>query len=310
MKFRLWFMKRSWLVLLFFTLSISGCDQASEKNSSPSDTQLSEDYGVMESEEVTQAPARDRAQGNESPGAEQKKLEERPDDATLSILPMEVAEAASDRMLEYSIQLNFRSDSILKSREVAFEVARKYGFLSSSRTYAYGTQHFRATLRVSSDRLYEALKELEAAGTLNESTVDVTDHTADLVWQSIKLDREQLRTLRRQNLQNRTNAQNQIQAENLISSSEDQQDQAKFEKWKIRDRVKWATVNISVQGPEATNVIEVPEYKNAFINITNSLLALTYWLLENILWLLILGVLIWKWRTIWNAMKSLVGKDE
>ena len=303
-------MKRFWLVLFIYTLVLaSGCDQASEQPGA-TDAMKSEDYGAMESEDVAQAPARERSLSEEATGAQEKKLEASPEEATLSILPMDVSEAASDRMLEYSIQLNFSSDSILESRKVAFEVARKYGFLSSSRTYAYGTQQFQATLRISSDRLYEALKELEAAGKLKESSVDVTDHTADLVWQSIKLDREQLRTLRRQALQNRTNAQNQIQAENLISSSEDQQDQAKFEKWKIRDRVQWATVNISVQGPEAATEIEVPKYGNAFINITNSLLALSYWMLENILWLAILAVIIWKWRKIWNGLKRMVGKDE
>ena len=117
-------------------------------------------------------------------------------------------------------------------------------------------------------------------------------------------------SLRRQALQNRTTAQNQIQAENLISSSEDQQDQARFEKWKIQDRVKWATINISVQGPDAAREIEVPTYQNALINLTNSLLALTYWMLENIIWLAFVAVLVWKWRKIWTGLKRLVGKDE
>lgn len=306
-------MQRLWFLILISTLFIlPGCDRASETQTA-ADTEASQDYGPAEEEAPSQAPARERALSDEQTGAlkSEKKTDDRAESPdTLTILPLGVSEAADDRMLEYSIQLNFKSDSILDSREVAFDVARKYGFLSSSRTYAYGNQHFQATIRVSSDELYKALKELEAAGTLTESSVDVTDHTADLVWQGIKLSREQLRTLRRQALQNRTTAQNQIQAENLISSSEDQQDQARFEKWKIQDRVKWATINISVQGPDAAREIEVPTYQNALINLTNSLLALTYWMLENIIWLAFVAVLVWKWRKIWNSLKRLLGKDE
>lgn len=227
----------------------------------------------------------------------------------LSVLPLSVSKLAEDRMLEYSVNLSFRSDSILKSRETTFAVAEKYGFLSSSRTYTSGDQSFRATIRVSADRLYDALKELEAAGILYESSIDVTDHTADMVWQGIKLDREKLRSLRRQALQNRTTANNQIQAENLVSQSEDSQDLARFERWKIEDRVKWATVSVYVSGPEAIAEVEVPAYQNALISLTNSFLALTYWLLENLILVIAVALLVWKRKWIWNGIKRMVGKD-
>ncbi|MCB1304193.1 MAG: DUF4349 domain-containing protein [Leptospiraceae bacterium] len=267
---------------------------------------------LNESEEApsAQAPATERARlsDDQQTGAEKKDEIESGD--LFSPIALDVSLDAKERMLEYQVHLNFKSDSVLEARETAYRVASKYGFLSSSRTSAYETQYFQATMRVDSARLYDALKELRSIGILKQESVDVTDHTENLVWQGIKLKREALRSIRRQALQNRAAPQNQIQAENLISASEDQQDQAQFEKWKIQDRVKWATIEIYVQGPAAESAIEVPAYQNALKSVLNSFLALTYWLLENILWLLILAVILWQWKRIWKSLKRMVGKDQ
>tara|TARA_Y100001954_G_C15812821_1_gene606010 strand:- start:2792 stop:3628 length:837 start_codon:yes stop_codon:yes gene_type:complete len=276
----------------------------------------SDDYGAAEPMAEEAAPSgapaeRERALSSKgfSETAQEKK-EQNAQEGTMSVLPLDVSEEASGRMLEYTINLSFSSNSILASRDVVFEAARKYGFLSSSRTYSRDNSHFQATIRVDSQRLYDALKELEKTGNLWQSSVDVTDHTADMVWESIKLDRERLRSIRRQGLANRTGPREQTQVENLISGSEDNLDRAKFEKWKIQDRVQWATVNITVDGPEATQEIKVPAYQNALIGLTNSFLSFTYWLLENLLWLAVLAVIAWKWKSIWNAARRLVGKDQ
>ena len=294
-------------------LILPGCSEDRSQRSSPSD----QTEGEMELSEDSTAPGAPTAQmeskKDEAFSRERNAQEEdgtgRNENQQLSVLPLSVSKLAEDRMLEYTVNLGFRSDSILKSRETTFAVAEKYGFLSNSRTYTSGEQSFRATIRVSADRLYDALKELEAAGLLYESSIDVTDHTSDMVWQGIKLDREKLRSIRRQALQNRTNANNQIQAENLISQSEDGQDQARFERWKIEDRVKWATVSIYVSGPEAVSQLEVPTYQNALISLTNSFLSLTYWLLENLILVIILAILIWKRKWIWNGITRMGGKD-
>lgn len=289
------------------------CSQDTEPGSRKADLESTQENMPAAAEEADDYSA--ATEGSQQARADSPKMEDAPEDGQdtkridLSILPLSPSKLTESRMLEYTVNLSFESESILESRKIAFETAQKYGFLSSSRTYNTDNQHFQATIRVSAERLHDALKDLEKAGTLIQSSVDVTDHTADRIWQGIKLDRERIRSRRRQAMQNRAVPENQIQAENLLAQSEDSQDAAKFEDWKIQDRVQWATVNISVQGPEAPESIEVPNYVNALVGLTNNLLALIYWMLENILLIIVLLLLIWQWKRIWKGLKRMVGKD-
>jgi hypothetical protein len=263
--------------------------------------EVAEDASGM-AEDAMPAERRSQESDAEAPGAQAE--------VQFTPVPLQPSSQARGRMLEYQVNLLFTSKSVLNARKTVLQVANEYGFLASARTSLEEREYFQATIRVDSDRLYDALQDLQGIGELENEQIDVIDHTADMVWQSIRLDREQLRGQRRRNLQNRTTPQNQIQAENLISGSEDAEDQAKFEKWKLEDRIKWATIHLTIQGPKTTIGVEVPAYQNALIGLANTLLSILYWMLENIIWVILLALLAWKWPAMWRGARRLVGKDQ
>ncbi|MBX7058681.1 MAG: DUF4349 domain-containing protein [Leptospirales bacterium] len=277
------------IVLSFIFLSLFASCKREAQDAAPSIAER------RASESVAPAPpggAADQLAGDESAGEEQE-LNSRFSGGSLESAELGPFAAAADRTLEYSIALNYRVDNFPASRRALFTIARKYGYLSSSEAAVGERSDMNAVVRVRVRDLFQALDELDAIGALQSESIQTTDHTAELLRQTLLQRRENLRTQRR--LQGPATTRSWADRERLISSSEDAGDQAYLEQWGIRDRAAWATLQVSLRGPEAPQGIRAPLYANAFIDLANLSLMLLYYAIY-LLPLLIVLIPLWLYR--------------
>lgn len=106
--------------------------------------------------------------------------------------------ASSQRLLEFSGELSYRSKDIQLARKFLLDWAAKYGFLSESRAYGGESPSLAATIHLRSERLYEALSELDRLGILESENFSTVDHTESMMLQTLKKKREDKRLMRRQ----------------------------------------------------------------------------------------------------------------
>lgn len=186
---------------------------------------------------------------------------------------------AKTRLLEYHVNLTFDCKKILKSRKALLSIIEKYGYLRGSHaTTEYDQSYMTADLCVKADSLYEMLIDLEAVGILLSERITVTDHTEAMIWNQMKIEREQLRIVRKNRAINRVSpkATNWRDREASLERSEDQLDQSKYEEWKIEDKVKWAKIHIYLKGPSKPFKVSIPKYQEALIGVVNILLFILY----------------------------------
>lgn len=200
---------------------------------------------------------------------------------------------SSQRLLEFSGDLSYRSQDIQLARKFLLDWAARNGFLAESHAYGGQTPSLQATIHLRSDRLYGALGELDRLGVLESENFSSVDHTEAMMLQTLKKKREEKRFSRRQTASSGLGAseKNWQAIESALAASEDQADQADFEKWKILDRVKWTKIRVDVSLPTPLEKIELPNYKKALVAIANGLLKLSYGLLIALPFLLILAFL-------------------
>lgn len=222
-------------------------------------------------------------------------------------------EFAMGRLLEYTVSLSYRSDDLYKSRQLLFEMIPRYGFIKNSNSSIQGNMpYMTSSISVKSEMLYEALLEFSRLGILLNEKIIVFDHTENMVLNERRAKREQLRITRRNKAANQVTARSKTwkDTEDSLERSENSLDKSEHEKWKIRDRVSWATVNISLSGPEMPDIVQihVPTYSNAFKEMINILLQIIYLLIVIMPVAVILSIIIWKRRII---LKILPGsRDE
>ncbi|MBI3396532.1 MAG: DUF4349 domain-containing protein [Spirochaetia bacterium] len=208
------------------------------------------------------------------------------------IVPME---KASGRLLEYRIEVSYNSSDFQNARKNILAVASRYGFLKSSSADAHGRLTLNAEMAVRVESMYDALKDLDTTGTLVSENITVTDHTEHMAQEKMKSDRESLRAQRRSNaVFGDPAAKNWKDREDLLEQSENARDAAEFEKWKIRDRVNWAVIAVSVQGPAVADAVEIPPYKRAFFGLISMLLWMSYGLIYLLPFILIAALVVWK----------------
>ncbi len=185
---------------------------------------------------------------------------------------------AKGRLLEYIVTLNYSYKDFSQSRKLLLNIASRYGFVKSANSYLNEDSPSMTTeIHVRSESIYEVLTELDALGELTSENITVQDHTENSIWQARKLRREQIRGARRsQAMAVDPAARTYQERENSLAQSEDSQDLAEQEQWKIRDRVAFAKITVQLQGPEAPAKIEVPVYRNAWVGFLNFLLKLVY----------------------------------
>ena len=195
-----------------------------------------------------------------------------------------ISDASKSRLLEYTIQLNYKVENIEKAREILLSVIKKESYIASSQT-----NHSTVSA------MYDTLLLMDKVGQLTYEDIRTQDWTEHNELQKIKLTREGLRMIRRSKAANKDSAEtwNWKDREEALERSEDSADSAKLETWKIKDHVTWAKVHISISGRELPSKIQLPNYKDAFVEALNFLLSLTYYIVFMIP-LTLLGFLLFK----------------
>jgi hypothetical protein len=214
------------------------------------------------------------------------------------LAPMDLAK---ERLLEYRVDLTYETKNILASRRALLAIVAKHGFIRGSSAALDESRALVASdVYVKSEKLYEALQELDAIGTLLSENIAVTDHTENMVLQDRKVKREQVRMARRgaAAAQVGGGAKNWNDIENSLSQTEDGLDAAEHAKWQIGDKVAWACIHVNLNGPEQPGRIKVPKYVNAFIGLANFLLVLVYVLIYVAPFAAAAGVIVWKRKQI------------
>ena len=210
------------------------------------------------------------------------------------VAPVEVGK---ERLLEYKADMTYETEDIRKSRSEIIAVVAKYGFIKQSYASTEETKPVMSTdLLVRSDRLYQAILELDRAGILLTEQITVTDHTDSMVLQDRKARREQIRITRKNLAATQVTgvAKNWNEIENSLSRSEDSLDLAEHEKWRIRDKVAWAWIHVNLKGPDQPSRVIVPRYTDALVGLVNLFLRLIYVLIYTAPFLAIIAVIAWK----------------
>ena len=214
------------------------------------------------------------------------------------LAPMDLAK---ERLLEYRVELTYETKDILLSRRALLAVVSKYGYVKSgSAALDESTATVASDVYVKSEKLYDALMELDKIGMLLAENITATDHTEDMALQNLKEKRERVRIARKGIASGQATAasRNWNDIENSLSLSEDGLDDAEHKKWQIRDKVAWACIHVDLNGPEQPGRIKVPKYVNAFIGLLNALLILAYGLIYIIPFAALAVVLVWKRKEI------------
>ncbi|HMV45183.1 MAG TPA: DUF4349 domain-containing protein [Leptospiraceae bacterium] len=207
-----------------------------------------------------------------------------------------ITDAAKTRFLEYNIQLSYKVEDINKTRENLLNIVKKDSFISRSQTnLSTGYESMFVQIYIPVGTMYQTLVELDKLGQLTYEDIQTEDLTDKNEEQKIKLSRESIRGSRRSRVANKGSVENWNwkDREDALERSENAEDQAKLESWRIKDRVSWAKVNLTLSGKELSNRIQFPNYKNAFVSAINFLLEISY----SLVWLvpvLALGFILFK----------------
>ncbi|MBP7283964.1 MAG: hypothetical protein KBA66_20430 [Leptospiraceae bacterium] len=207
-----------------------------------------------------------------------------------------ISDASKSRLLEYTIQLNYKVENIEKAREILLSVIKKESYIASSQTnLSTGYENMNLQVQIPVSAMYDTLLLMDKVGQLTYEDIRTQDWTEHNELQKIKLTREGLRMIRRSKAANKGSAEtwNWKDREEALERSEDSADSAKLETWKIKDHVTWAKVHISISGRELPSKIQLPNYKDAFVEALNFLLSLTYYIVFMIP-LTLLGFLLFK----------------
>lgn len=192
-----------------------------------------------------------------------------------------ITDASKSRLLEYTIQLNYKVADIDKTRESLLNIVKKESYISRSQTnLSSGLESMYVQIHIPVSAMYQTLIELDKIGQLTYEDIQTEDLTDKNEEQKIKLSREAIRGSRRAKAVHKGSSENWNwkDREEALERSENNEDLAKLESWKIKDRVAWAKVNITISGKELPSRVQIPNYKNAFVSAVNFLLELTYYL--------------------------------
>jgi hypothetical protein len=247
------------------------------------------------------APAQEAMSTSDEAGVmkERKAVLERPDEGIRGITGHFLAtmELAKDRLLEYRTDLTYESRDLMKSRRELLDIVSKYGFVKGSSISLEEKEPLAVSdVFVKSDKLYETLRELDRLGSLLSETITVTDHTEEMVLQERTVKREQIRIVRKNAAAGQVApaARNWADIDGSLTQSEDRLDASEHAKWKIRDKVAWSWIHVTLKGPDQPDRIDVPRYADAFIGMINILLRLVYVVIYLLPVAAIVWLIVWK----------------
>lgn len=272
--------KLIFLIFVLFVFLLQCGKESNVESTAPAEVGIMSDDVAMEKKI---SPSAARAEGNIEPPTVENQLGQ-------VFVPLQ---NTSERLLEYQVQLSYQTQNLIKTRKDILGFITKYGFIESSSAVNADSPYMSLRIRIRSEKLYEALIELDSYGVLLNEDISTVDHTEGMVWQKIKSNREKIRLGRRTNANNQisANSKNWQAIEEAITDSENNLDQSEHEIWKIKDRVKWATLSLNFSSPIPPDKIQVPIYKNAFVGILNVFLELTYYIIWMVPFLILAGIL-------------------
>lgn len=227
---------------------------------------------------------------------EKTKVKSKRDITTHFVAPVKMA---AKRLIEYNITLAYESNEFLDSRNKLLGIIGKYGFIRSSSTSTKGNfPYLSSTFHVKSEKIYEVLQECDSLGILLKEDISTIDHTGNMFYNRIKLEREQIRIKRKSKAMSnvKQGLKSWREVQESLEVSENTMDEKTFEKWKINDRVAWAKINLSIKGPELpqkAEKIKIPSYKNAFIGIANIMLNIIYALIWLLPFVIIITIIVY-----------------
>jgi hypothetical protein len=182
-----------------------------------------------------------------------------------------------NRMLEYSIRLEFESDDFSQTRDQLYKMAGEFGFLQSSFDEVYSSKKLIVSVWIRQEKLYEFLDASNSLGKLRSESIQTTDLTYENFEKNIQLKREAIRGLRRSKaLSGSSESKNYTERERLLSDSENNEDQATKDKWVIQDRVSWAKVQVQIIDPKKENQLSIPNFSSILYDFANGGLYLIY----------------------------------
>ncbi len=236
----------------------------------------------------------------EQPAAPGKKEKDREGIIGHFLEPMDFAK---ERLLEYRIDLTYESGNLQKSRHELLAIVAKYGFIKDANTSLQDQPpEVVSDLLIKSEKIYEALQELDRVGTLVSEQINVTDHTEEMVLQERTVKREQLRVARKSAAAGQVapTVRSWSEIDGSLSQSEDRLDTAEHGKWKIRDKVAWALIHVNLKGSDR---ITVPNYFNAVVGMINFLLKLLWIVIYLIPFMAVAALIVWKRKAIAGIFK-------
>ncbi|MDX1958324.1 MAG: DUF4349 domain-containing protein [Leptospiraceae bacterium] len=265
-------------ILLILIILFVGCKKSKEPSKEGTNSRSqTEAKKVATDEEMDLDEATQASKPTNSPKDEESRTISKPTDI--------ISSASKTRFLEYKINLNFKVKDIHEVREEVLKIIKKESFLANSSIDLYGS-HESMTLEIHSpsSSVYETLLALAKIGELKSETVSTTDWTELNELQKIKLQREATRISRRSKAVAKGNSESWTlkDREEALERSEDSEDLAKHETWKIKDKVTWVKLYLNISGKELPTKIVFPDYRNEFVSSLNYILSFT----GNIVYLL------------------------
>jgi hypothetical protein len=295
------FMKRMMVVLLLSLGVIAACGG---KNTAGAPKEPVTYKAGQNAPEYTESESlAGRSMEAEDRKDESKPAAENRDDTALSFIFITNSGEAKERYLEYSVYLTYQSQDLAISRQELLDLIGRYGFLNTS---SAAREYLDTQFSIKTDHIFAFLKEAEKIGSLQTESTTVTDHTADLVWNQRKSDRELVRIERKNRAFGQISAARKTWAEveASLEKSEDAIDEAVQQQWSIKDNVTWAKINIHVNGPEHGKAVKVPNYLNALTALVNMLLKTAYGMIIVSPFIIIAGIIWWKRQWIIRIFKK------
>lgn len=282
-----------WIIFILFVITLNCGKESNGESTAPVEAEM-RSLDVASEKKV--APSAPRAEES----VEQPSVENQLGQVFVPI------PTSSERLLEYQVQLSYQTQNLIKTRKDILGFITKYGYIESSSAVNADSPYMSLRVHIHSEKIYEALIELDTYGVLLSEDISTVDHTEGMVWQKIKSNREKIRLARRSNANNQTsaNSKNWQAIEEAVTDSENNLDNSEHEIWKIKDKVKWATLNVNFSTPIPPDKIQVPTYKNAFIGILNVFLELTYYLIWMIPLFFLAGILYFPVKKIGRYFKK------
>lgn len=202
--------------------------------------------------------------------------------------------AIKERYLEYSINLSYECNDIIQTRKELLSLISKFGFMEYSKSNVTTNQFMTLRVVVRTPQVYDALIEFDKLGKLTSENISSVDHTENLVWQNRKSAREKKR-ISRKNLashQITSESKNWEAIDRSLTQSENEEDRAEHEIWKIHDKILWTKISLSLKTPEPIDTVKIPKYKKAFVGIFNLFLELSYYLIWILPFVILFGAVV------------------